>query len=77
MTNQDQEQDVSPAEQEAFNMKWDGRFEQLAGKAKTMWGNVSDDDVQKAEGSTMKLVGYLKEKTGESSEAIIRKLNKD
>ena len=32
---------VSPEEQQAFNAKWDGRFEMLAGKAKEAWGDVS------------------------------------
>ena len=67
---------VSPQEQEAFNQKWDGRFEQVAGKAKELWGDVTDDVVAQAEGNVTKLVGYIKEKTGEANEAIIAKLDK-
>lgn len=66
---------VSPEEQQAFNAKWDGRFEMLAGKAKEAWGDITDDVVTEAEGNVTKLFGYIKAKTGESAEAIIAKLD--
>lgn len=67
---------VSPEEQAAFNAKWDGRFETLAGKAKEAWGNyITDDVITQAEGSVTKLFGYIKAKSGEATEDILRKLD--
>jgi uncharacterized protein YjbJ (UPF0337 family) len=39
-----------------------------------MWGNVTDDDVDKAEGNFDRLVGIVKEKTGEAEETIRERL---
>ncbi|HUF15074.1 MAG TPA: CsbD family protein [Acidimicrobiia bacterium] len=60
---------------ESTRMKWEGRWDQLKGKVRETWGDITDDDIDVAEGNYEQLVGHIKEKTGESQEEIERKLN--
>jgi uncharacterized protein YjbJ (UPF0337 family) len=55
--------------------KWSGRWDQLKGKAKQAWGNLTDDDLDVAEGEFEEMVGRIKERTGETEENIRRRLN--
>jgi uncharacterized protein YjbJ (UPF0337 family) len=57
------------------SMKWEGRWDQLKGKAKQTWGDLTDDDLDIAEGNYDELVGRIKERTGESREEIEDRLN--
>jgi uncharacterized protein YjbJ (UPF0337 family) len=57
--------------------KWEGRWDQLKGKAKQKWGNLTDDDLDVAEGQYDELVGKVKERTGESEEDIRRVFDED
>lgn len=52
-----------------------GQWEQLVGKAKRAWGELTDDDVLKAEGSTDKLFGLLQQRFGDTKEKIKEKLD--
>ena len=47
-----------------------GKIKQLSGEIKRKWGKVTDDDLMQAEGSMIKLVGKIQERTGEQREAI-------
>jgi len=60
----------------ATGQKWQGRWEQLSGKAKQLWGDLTDDDLKKVEGEYDELVGVINEKTGEAREDIEARLNK-
>jgi uncharacterized protein YjbJ (UPF0337 family) len=42
----------------ALQKKWDGRWDQLKGKVKQTWGDITDDDVDVAEGEYDELVGH-------------------
>lgn len=53
-----------------------GQWEQLKGKAKKAWGELTDDDILKAEGSADKLYGVIQERFGDTKEAIADKLAK-
>ena len=53
-----------------------GRWEQIKGRARKAWGELTDDDIMRAEGSEEKLFGLIQEKFGDSKEAIQAKLNK-
>ena len=55
--------------------KWEGRWDQLKGKAKQHWGNLTDDDLDVAEGQYDEMVGRIKERTGEAEESIRERLN--
>ncbi len=57
--------------------KWEGRWDQLKGKAKQQWGSLTDDDLDVAEGKYDEMVGRIKERTGESEEAIRERLERD
>ena len=58
-------------------MKWEGRWDQLKGKAKQVWGTLTDDELDKAEGDYDRTVGVIKEKTGETLEDIEDKLDRE
>lgn len=60
---------------ESTKMKWEGRWDQLKGKAKQTWGDMTDDQLDVAEGNYDELVGKIKEETGETQEEIEAKLN--
>ena len=62
---------------EGTETKWEGRWDQLKGKAKQSWGNLTDDDLDVAEGNYEEMIGKIKEKTGESEEAIRERLDRD
>ena len=41
-----------------------GQWKQLAGKLKTKWGKLTDDDLKRAEGSSEYLAGRVQERYG-------------
>lgn len=41
-----------------------GKWKQLKGEIKTMWGDLTDDEIDQIEGKRDKLVGKLQEKYG-------------
>jgi uncharacterized protein YjbJ (UPF0337 family) len=51
-----------------------GTWDQIKGKTKKAWGELTDDDFKKAEGSVDKLYGIIQEKFGDNQEAIQKKL---
>jgi uncharacterized protein YjbJ (UPF0337 family) len=53
-----------------------GKWDQIKGRAKKAWGELTDDDFKKAEGSMDKLYGVIQEKFGDTKEAIKAKLGK-
>lgn len=53
-----------------------GKWAQIRGKAKRVWGELTDDDLKKAEGSVEKLYGIIQEKFGDTKETIREKLDK-
>lgn len=59
---------------ESTRMKWEGRWDQLKGKAQQSWGELTDDDLDVAEGNYEEFVGRIKERTGESIQDIKRRL---
>lgn len=52
-----------------------GQWDQLVGKAKRVWGELTDDDVLKADGSTDKLFGVIEKRFGDTKEMIKSKLD--
>jgi len=57
--------------------KWEGRWEQLKGRAQKLWGNLTNDDFQRAKGDFNQLVGIIRERTGKTQEEIERQLNSE
>ena len=55
----------------------DGRWLQLKGKIKEEWNDLTDDEIEEAEGEAMQLVGKIQAKYGiekEAAEAKMREL---
>src|SRR5262249_14422939 len=52
-----------------------GQFTRLQGEAKRLWGQLTDDDFKKAQGSSDKLIGIIQERFGDTKDAIKKKLN--
>lgn len=52
-----------------------GKWDQVKGRAKRAWGELTDDDFTKADGSVDKLYGIIQEKFGDTKEAIQSKLD--
>jgi uncharacterized protein YjbJ (UPF0337 family) len=55
--------------------KWDGRWDQLKGRVKKLWGDITDDDMKRVEGNYDRMLGMLEEKTGKAREEIERQLD--
>lgn len=50
-------------------MNWDqieGNWTQFKGKAREHWGELTDDEVAKAEGNREQLIGLIQEKYGKA-----------
>ena len=54
----------------------EGKIDQMRGKIREAWGVLTDDDIDRAMGKVDRLVGTIKEKTGESADSIRKKLDK-
>jgi uncharacterized protein YjbJ (UPF0337 family) len=52
-----------------------GKWDQIKGRAKKAWGELTDDDFQKADGSLDKLYGIIQEKFGDTKEGAQKKLD--
>ncbi|OGQ79204.1 MAG: general stress protein CsbD [Deltaproteobacteria bacterium RIFOXYA12_FULL_58_15] len=53
-----------------------GKLDRAKGTAKKAWGNVTDDDAKKADGSKDKLHGAIQEKYGDAKAAINKNVDK-
>lgn len=61
---------ASPTEQ-----KLEGNWKQMKGRLKEAWGALTDDELDKVEGKRDRLEGLIEEKTGESREAVRRRID--
>lgn len=52
-----------------------GKWNQIKGKAKKKWGKLTDDDLDRVEGSRDELVGAIQERYGESKEAAEKEVD--
>jgi uncharacterized protein YjbJ (UPF0337 family) len=57
--------------------KWEGRWDQLKGRVKSIWGSLTDDELTKVQGDYERTVGLVKEKTGKTREEIERLINQN
>jgi len=62
---------------DAMQLKWEGRWDQLKGTVKQRWGDMTDDDLDVADGQIDELIGRIKQRTGESEQAIRDALDTD
>ena len=47
-----------------------GQWNQIVGQVRERWGQLTNDDLEQAEGNVEQLVGVIQQKTGESRRAI-------
>jgi len=52
-----------------------GAWDAFKGKAKRVWGELTDDDFKKAEGSVDKLIGTIEKRFGDTKEQIKGKID--
>ena len=52
-----------------------GKWKQLRGRAKQAWGDLTDDDLAKVDGSYDRMVGVLQEKYGYGKEEAQEKID--
>jgi uncharacterized protein YjbJ (UPF0337 family) len=52
-----------------------GNWNELRGKIRSKWGQLTNDDVQQFDGNVDRLMGLIQRKTGEGRESIERYLN--
>jgi len=57
-------------------MKRQGTLDRIKGRVRSTWGELTDDDFDKARGNIEELVGRIKEKTGQSIESIQARLDR-
>lgn len=60
-------------------MNWDqikGNWKELKGKAKQQWGDLTDDELEKAEGKRDVLIGKIQQKYGVSKEEAEKQIDK-
>jgi uncharacterized protein YjbJ (UPF0337 family) len=58
----------------ATRMKLEAQWDDFKGRVKETWGDITDDEIQQVKGRWDQVVAVIKQKTGESMEAIEQKL---
>ena len=53
-----------------------GNWKQLRGRIREMWGNLTDDDLDRVNGSTEVLIGVLQEKYGYARDRAESEVNR-
>ncbi|MGV2289241.1 CsbD family protein [Trinickia sp. YCB016] len=53
-----------------------GKWKQLIGKAKSAWGELTDDEITKAEGRADRLTGLIQERYGKTREEAEREVRR-
>ena len=53
-----------------------GAWRNFTGKVKEAWGVLTDDDMDRYQGKRDQFIGFVQQKTGETRDAIARKLDK-
>jgi uncharacterized protein YjbJ (UPF0337 family) len=54
----------------------EGSWSQVTGEAKRVWGDLTDDDITRAEGSVDKLAGIIQQRFGDARDSILRALRR-
>lgn len=59
----------------ASRTTWKGSWNELKGKMKQTWGNLTDDDLMYEEGKEDEVIGRIQRRTGESIDNIRRRID--
>jgi uncharacterized protein YjbJ (UPF0337 family) len=60
---------------ESKKMQFQGKWQEMRGRVKEAWGDLTDDELDQTEGKWDQIVGAIRRRTGQSAEAIERRLN--
>jgi uncharacterized protein YjbJ (UPF0337 family) len=60
---------------DARKMQFDARVDDMKGRLKEAWGDLTDDDVDRAEGQWDQMISTIRERTGESIESVTDTIN--
>ena len=52
-----------------------GKWNQLAGKVKSAWGDLTDDEITKVEGDSQRLSGLIQERYGRTKEQADKEID--
>lgn len=52
-----------------------GKWTELKGEIRKMWGSLSDDDIEKTKGNVQSLAGIVQQKYGYAKDSVADKLN--
>jgi uncharacterized protein YjbJ (UPF0337 family) len=55
--------------------KFKGKWNELKGKVKTKWGELTDDDLDKIEGERDQLVGLIQQRYGKARDEAEREIS--
>lgn len=57
------------------NLRIKGNWNEMKGKIKQQWGELTDDDLKYSEGKEDELIGRIQQRTGRSREEVINYIN--
>ncbi|HWQ04850.1 MAG TPA: CsbD family protein [Longilinea sp.] len=55
---------------------FEGKWKELRGQIKELWGKLTDDELDKAAGNSEQIIGLLQQKYGYTREHAVEELNK-
>lgn len=61
---------------EAQKQQFQGQWDQIRGKVKEQYGQLTDNDLKETQGRYDQVVGVIKERTGKKAEEIERDLDR-
>ncbi len=53
------------------NLEWQGRWNEIKGKVKQAYGDLTDDDLAYENGKDDELLGKLQQKTGKTKDELV------
>lgn len=56
--------------------KLEAKWDQARGRLQEAWGALTDDDLDRSQGKRTRLIGILKERTGEATDDLERRVNR-
>ena len=55
--------------------QYEGKYKEIRGDVKKMWGKLTDDEIKQLDGDMDKFIGKVQAKYGESKSQIRNKMN--
>ncbi|MDQ7948772.1 MAG: CsbD family protein [Pedobacter sp.] len=53
-------------------LEWQGRWNEIKGKVKQAYGDLTDDDLRHEEGKDDELLGKIQQKTGKGRDELVK-----